>query len=201
MNFCILIENDNGIRAKQKEGLLSSTSVNVNTFLSTVSGKQKWQAVDDRWGSVPWSTSEGRATDLGILFFTFSLVDLSDTARPFFIKVGLIQVLKKYFFYIVTKGAGHQAAGALVIRNEKQSIQVGELNPAPAVGHVGQRGRPHGAKEDQVVQMLQLSVGFSGGCYNNNVIISHCIKTDWHRLRTCLVVGGHYTHYWPEDVL
>lgn len=52
----------------------------------------------------------------------------------------------------ILSGAGHQAARALVIRNEEQPIQVCKLHPAPAVSHAGQRGRPDRAEEDQVTQ-------------------------------------------------
>ena len=38
----------------------------------------------------------------------------------------------------VTTGAGHQAACALVTRNEEQPIKVSKLHPAPAVSHAGQ---------------------------------------------------------------
>lgn len=63
----------------------------------------------------------------------------------------------------VPPGAGHQAASALVTRNEEQPVQVSKLHPAPAVSHAGQRGRPHGAEEDQVTRRLKVTVqGHSG---------------------------------------
>lgn len=67
-------------------------------------------------------------------------------------------------------GAGHQAARALVTRNEEQPIQVGELHSAPAVGNAGQRGRPHRAEEDQVIRGL-------------NVRIKKCVWGDNHLLQ------------------
>lgn len=52
-------------------------------------------------------------------------------------------------------GAGHQASSTLVIGDEEQPIQVGELHPAAAVSHAGQRGRPHRTEEDQVSGALR----------------------------------------------
>lgn len=37
----------------------------------------------------------------------------------------------------VPEGSGHQAPGTLVTRNEEQPIQIGQLHPPAAVGHVG----------------------------------------------------------------
>ena len=39
--------------------------------------------------------------------------------------------------------------------------RVGKLHPAPVVSHAGQRGRPHGAEEDQVTQRLKVVVELS----------------------------------------
>lgn len=61
---------------------------------------------------------------------------------------------------LVPTGTGYQAAGTLVTRNEEQPVQVCKLHTAPAVSHVGQRGRPHRAEENQVSYWIVYSMMF-----------------------------------------
>lgn len=74
--------------------------------------------------------------------------------RPKIFKVNLrcFHSLPIIYALLVPTGASHQAACALVIRNEKQPIKVSKLHPAAAVSNAGQRGRPDRAEEDQVTR-------------------------------------------------
>lgn len=62
----------------------------------------------------------------------------------------LLATETKHVSFPVPAGSGHQAFSALVTRHEEQSVQIGELHPTSAVRHASERGRPHGAEEDQV---------------------------------------------------